>query len=153
MLNSNMPCPRFHLSILNDGSLQTLGVLDVDCLDVAVELLLGVLLVVTLSRDAHAQPVWNTLDALLPHLLVELGVQADVLGALERNCELAHATLLQQIAVVRRPQAWPIPARHAKRTARGESLTMAFSAKALISLMARGALFLNWTPCTYSKPC
>ena len=70
------------LSILNDLGVQTLGVLDVDGLDVGVELLLGTLLVVTLPRDAHTQPEWNALDARLPHLLVQLRIEADVLGAL-----------------------------------------------------------------------
>lgn len=31
-------------------------------------------------------------------------------------------------------------------------LTIAFAAKLRISFIARGALFLNETPCTYSKP-
>ena len=35
------------LSVLNNGGLETLGVLDVDGLDVGVKLLLGTLLVVT----------------------------------------------------------------------------------------------------------
>lgn len=62
--------------------MQTLGVLDVDGLDERVQALLGVLLVVTLARDAHAQTEGNALDAGFPDLLVELGVEADVLGAL-----------------------------------------------------------------------
>lgn len=76
------------LSILNNGGLETLGVLDVDGLDVGVELLLGALLVVTLTRDAHTEAERHTLDAGLPHLLVELGVEADVLGTLSKL--LAH---------------------------------------------------------------
>ena len=71
------------LVLLNDDGDQALGVLNVDGLDVAVELLLGVLLVVSAAADAHAQSVRNALDALLPDLLVELGVQADVGGALD----------------------------------------------------------------------
>ena len=78
-----------NLCVLNDNSLHTLGVLDVDSLDVAVELLLGTLLVVTLPRDAHAQPEGNALDTGLPHLLVELGVEADVLGALVKSVSAA----------------------------------------------------------------
>ena len=62
--------------------MEALGVLDVDGLHVAVQLLLGALLVVTLTRDADAQPVWNALDALLPDLLVQLWIETDVLGAL-----------------------------------------------------------------------
>ena len=70
------------LVVLDDGGVEALGVLDVDSLDVGVELLLGALLVVTLTGDADAEAERNTLDAGLPDLLVELGVEADVLGAL-----------------------------------------------------------------------
>ena len=63
--------------------MQTLGVLDVDGLDVGVELLLGALLIVTLTADADAEAEWDALDAGLPDLLVQLGVEADVGGALE----------------------------------------------------------------------
>ena len=84
MHHSPLVLPRSysHLSVLNDLGVETLGVLDVDGLDVGVELLLGALLVVTLTRDAHTEAERHTLDARLPHLLVELGVEADVLGAL-----------------------------------------------------------------------
>jgi len=68
---------------------ETLGVLDVDGLDVGVQLLLGTLLVVTLARYPDAKAERDTLDAGLPDLLVELGVQADVAGALLRS-ELAN---------------------------------------------------------------
>lgn len=68
--------------LLDDNRRETLGVLDVHGLNVAVELLLGALLVVTSARDADAESVWNTLDTLLPDLLVELGVDADIGGAL-----------------------------------------------------------------------
>lgn len=67
---------------LNDVGVETLGVLDVDGLDVRVQLLLSTLLVVTLSGDADTETVGNALDAGFPDLLVELGVEADVLGAL-----------------------------------------------------------------------
>lgn len=63
-----------HLSILDDRGVQTLGILDVDGLDVRVELLLGALLVVTLTRDADTEAEGNALDAGFPDLLVELGV-------------------------------------------------------------------------------
>lgn len=66
------------LCVLNNSRLQTLGVLDVDCLHVAVKLLLGTLLVVTLSRDTDSESVWDTLDSGLPDLLVQLWVEADV---------------------------------------------------------------------------
>lgn len=69
--------------LLDDGRGQALGVLDVDGLDVGVELLLGALLVVTLARDADTEAERNALDTALPDLLVQLGVEADVAGALE----------------------------------------------------------------------
>lgn len=72
------------LLLLDDNSLETLGVLDVDGLDVAVKLLGGVLVVVTLAGDADAEAERNALDTLLPDLLVELGVEADILGALRK---------------------------------------------------------------------
>jgi len=81
-----------HLCVLNNSGLKTLRVLDVDGLDVAVELLLGILLVVTLSRDAHAKSEWNTLDTGLPDLLVQLWVEADILGSLSQDM-LAHPSL------------------------------------------------------------
>lgn len=73
------------LCVLNNGGLETLGVLDVDGLDVGVELLLGALLVVTLARDADAKAERNTLNTTLPDLLVQLGVEADVASALDRE--------------------------------------------------------------------
>lgn len=71
-----------HLSVLNDGGGETLGLLDVDGLDVGVQLLLGALLVVTLAGDADTETEGDTLDTGLPDLLVQLGVEADVLGSL-----------------------------------------------------------------------
>lgn len=71
-----------HLSVLNDSGVQTLGVLDVDSLDVGVQLLLGTLLVVTLAGNADPETERNTLDTGFPDLLVQLGVETDVLGAL-----------------------------------------------------------------------
>merc|ERR1711981_916827 len=50
-------------------------------LNVGVQLLLCALLIITLSRNADTQSVWNALDALLPDLLVELWVEANVSGA------------------------------------------------------------------------
>ena len=73
------------LSILDKDGLETLGVLDVDSLDIGVELLLGALLVVTLTGDADTEAVWDALDAGFPDLLVELGVEADVGSALFAN--------------------------------------------------------------------
>jgi hypothetical protein len=80
--------PTFHssstnpLRVLDDLGVETLGVLDVDGLDIRVQLLLGALLVVTLTADADTEAEWHALDAGFPDLLVELGVKADILGAL-----------------------------------------------------------------------
>lgn len=81
--NAVMPS-SIHLSVLNNGGLETLGVGDVDGLHVGVELLLGVLLVVTLTGDADAEAEGNALDTALPDLLVQLGVETDVGGTLEK---------------------------------------------------------------------
>lgn len=62
--------------------MQALRVLNVDSLNVAVELLLGAVLVVSPPGDSDTESVRNTLNTLLPHLLVELGVHADVGSAL-----------------------------------------------------------------------
>lgn len=62
--------------------MEALGVLDVDGLDVGVETLGGVLLVVTLAGDADTDTEGNALDTGFPDLLVQLGVDADGLGAL-----------------------------------------------------------------------
>ena len=71
-----------NLLVVNNSSVETLGLLDVDSLDVRVELLLGALLVVTLTGDAHTETEGNALDTAFPDLLVQLGVEADVAGAL-----------------------------------------------------------------------
>ena len=132
---------RTDLRVLDDGGLETLGVLDVDGLNVGVQLLLGALLVVTLARDADAQAVRDTLDTGLPHLLVELGVEADVLGALLyllAQC-LRHFCL----------SSFLTRARSALCDATESKIyphTIAFSANARISLTALGALFLKLTP-------
>jgi hypothetical protein len=65
-----------------DGGVESLGVLDVDGLNVGKETVLGTLLVVTLTADTDTESVRDTLDSLLPDLLVELGVETDVLGSL-----------------------------------------------------------------------
>lgn len=88
-----------HLSILNQSSLQSLCVLNIDGLDVAVQTLGSTLLIITLSRDADAESVWNALDACLPDLLVQLGIETNIGGALD----LLLATVLRrQIPPVRR---------------------------------------------------
>lgn len=84
-VNSNIPRSTNQIvgsSILNHGSLQTLCVFYVDGLYVAVQPLLGTLLVVSLSRDPHAESVRDTLDSCLPDLLVELRIQTNIGRAL-----------------------------------------------------------------------
>ena len=71
---SSSVIPSSTLSILDDLGMQTLGVLDVDSLDIRVQLLLSALLVVTLTRDADTEAEGNALDTGFPDLLVELGV-------------------------------------------------------------------------------
>lgn len=93
------------LLLLDDDRGKTLGVLDVHGLHVAVELLLGTLLVVSPPGNADAEPVGNALDALLPDLLVELGVDADIGGTHGLKRELLDlldglgGTLLEGLAV------------------------------------------------------
>ena len=77
-----MPFDFYHLCILNNNGVKTLGVLDIDGLDVTVQLLLGALLVVTLSRDSYAESEWNTLDTSFPDLLVQLGIETNIGGTL-----------------------------------------------------------------------
>ncbi|KAA8574956.1 hypothetical protein EYC84_004186 [Monilinia fructicola] len=72
----------YHLCILDNNSVEALWVLDIDGLDVTVQLLLGTLLVVTLSRDSYAKSEWNTLDTSFPNLLVQLGVETNIGGTL-----------------------------------------------------------------------
>jgi hypothetical protein len=72
--------------------MQALGLLllDIDSLDVAVQLLLGALLVVSLSADAHAQSEGDAFDAALPDLLVQLRVETDVAGSLPERDRLVN---------------------------------------------------------------
>lgn len=118
-LVQSVPFDRLRL-LFNDGSLQTLGVLDVDGLDVAVELLGCALLIVSLSGDAYADAERDTLDSRLPDLLVQLRVDTDILGTLKVSILI--------VGIIR-----------AQRT-------IACSANALISLIARGAFFLKVAP-------
>lgn len=62
--------------------MEALGVLNVNGLHVAVKLLLGTLLVVSSAGNADAESVGNTLNTLLPDLLVKHGVHADIGGTL-----------------------------------------------------------------------
>ena len=77
--------------------MQALGLLllDIDSLDVAVQLLLGALLVVSLSADAHAQSEGDAFDAALPDLLVQLWVETDVAGSLsERERQVSERLVI-----------------------------------------------------------
>ena len=107
--------------------MQTLRVLDIDRLDVTVQLLLRTLLVVSLSRDADTESVWNTLDTSFPDLLVQLGIETNIGG-----------TLLSRIS--------PPFFNASSTTSKPGVRTIDFVANALISLMALGARFLNVTP-------
>ena len=131
-----------HPLLLDDNRVQTLGVLDVDGLHVAVELLLGALLVVTPPGDADAEPVRNALDTLLPDLLVELGVHADVDGTLR-----AISVSLQYVtpAPVQQPCSF-VSRLGDRRSVSVVERTIAWRANALSSLIAFGALFLKLTP-------
>ena len=55
-----------------------------------VELLLGILIVITLARNANAHPVGHVLDPLAPQILVELLIYPHVGGAHHLLGELAH---------------------------------------------------------------
>lgn len=77
-----VPTEKCLALFLNNNRVEALGFLDIHRLHVAVQLLLGILLVVSSSGNSDAESVGNALDAALPDLLVELGVQADVGGAL-----------------------------------------------------------------------
>ena len=84
---------------LDDGRHETLGVLDVDSLNVAVQLLLGTLLVVTAAANAHADSVGDTLNTLLPHLLIQLGIDADIGGTLLPEFLLVYTNFVAEIRV------------------------------------------------------
>jgi hypothetical protein len=75
-----------YLSILDNSGVKTLGILDIDGLNVAVKLLLGAFLVVTLAADADTETEGDALDTGFPDFLVQLGVEADVFGALHTKC-------------------------------------------------------------------
>jgi hypothetical protein len=79
-----------YLSILDNSGAETLGILDIDGLNVAVQLLLGTFLVVTLAADADTETEGDTLDTGFPDLLVQLGVEADVFGAHSLGSESAN---------------------------------------------------------------
>jgi hypothetical protein len=76
---------RDHLSILNKNGLQSLCILDVDRLNVAVQALRCTLLIVTLSRDSDTESEWAALDTSLPDLLVQLGIEANIGSTLDSS--------------------------------------------------------------------
>lgn len=130
--------------------MKALGVLNVDSLDVAVKLLLGTLLVVTPPRDADAEPVADTLHTLLPDLLVQLGVQTDIGGALYPIIVSVLVTLMCASCPGER-RLWGCSRRLGSLAGWVSVIkhTMACVANALISLIARGALFLKVTPWSF----
>jgi len=75
------PCDANSL-FFNDSSVQALGVLDVHALHIAVELLLGAFLIVTLAGDANSYSERDASDTGFPDLLVQLRVEAYVFSAL-----------------------------------------------------------------------
>lgn len=80
--------------LLNNDRVKALGVLDVDSLNVAVQLLLGTLLVVTSSGNADTQSVGNALDTVLPNLLVQRGVQTDIRGTLLKEKKVSTSVTM-----------------------------------------------------------
>ena len=70
------------LLLVDDGGLEALSGAEAENgHGKGVELLLGALVVVTLALETHTQTAGEVLDTVLPYLLVELGVEADILGA------------------------------------------------------------------------
>lgn len=58
--------------------MQTLGGSNRDWLNESEQLLLGILLVVSLSGDSQSQSEWNTLHTSLPQSNVQFRVQSDI---------------------------------------------------------------------------
>ena len=71
-----------------DAAVELLERVNLNVLNVRVQLLLGLLVVVALACEAHADPVRDVPDPLGPYRLVEGGVHADVLGAHDLGREL-----------------------------------------------------------------
>ena len=88
---NSLLCTRLLSRVLHNHSLQPLRIpiLHVHRLHVTVQLLLRTLLVVALAGDADTEPERNAFDATLPDALVELGVEAYVVGAHGEGGELA----------------------------------------------------------------
>jgi len=74
------PCSRFFFLLVNDLGLESLEGGDWDVGDIGVQLLLGILVIVTLTGQADANAVLDGLDTLGPDLLVQGRVQADIRG-------------------------------------------------------------------------
>ena len=121
--------------LVNRGREEALGVVDVHRLHVAVQLLLGALLVVSLPGDSHAESEGDALDAAFPDLLVELGVEADVGGALYAVC--VNMPLIAEVG--------------ASAETGTRYRTICWWANLRISLMALGALVLKVAPCSYRE--
>ena len=80
-----------NLSRINVLRLKTLEAADVlDKLNEGVELLLGVLVLVTLTAEPDADALGRVSHALLPQVLVNLGVDTDLLGSHRLLGELLH---------------------------------------------------------------
>jgi hypothetical protein len=71
-----------HKSVLHGNSGQPLRAWYIHRLHIAVQLLLGAFLVVSLSRDPHAQSIGYAFDAGFPDFFVQLRVETDVDGSL-----------------------------------------------------------------------
>ena len=80
-----------HLCILNNSRLETLGILNIDRLNVAVQFLFCIFFVISLSRDSDAESEWTTLDTSLPDLLVQLGIETNI------GCALYHTSVRSYI--------------------------------------------------------
>lgn len=69
-----------HLFVIDNSGLQTLEGGDGDERDIRVELLLGILIIVTLAGNADTDAVGNLLDTVGPDSLVQGGVKTDING-------------------------------------------------------------------------
>jgi len=72
---------RNRLLGFNDNGLEFLEGDDGDVRSICVKLLLGVLVVISPPLKSDSDPVRYVLDTLGPKLLVELGVESDIIGA------------------------------------------------------------------------
>ena len=87
--------------LVADLGLESLEGSDGDVRDVGVQLLLGLLIVVTLAGQADADAVLDGLDTLGPDLLVQAGVDTDIggthglLGELLDSLDGMGSTLLE----------------------------------------------------------